>query len=315
LTPLERIAIIGAGSIGTAWAVVFALAGCDVAIHDQDADRKAMARRELGERLADIGEFIGLPETSAALQARVTFHDALVDAVGSATYVQECIVEEAQAKRRLFEALVPLLGPDAIIASSSSFIPASTLAPSGDLARRCLVVHPGNPPYLLRVVEIVPSDQTDSSVVDRALALMHSVGMAPVLVRKEIEGFVFNRLQGAMLREAYALVRDGVVSATEIDRIVTDGLGLRWSVIGPFETADLNTRGGIAAHAERMLPAYRRMGAERGETVPAWPKETIDAVIDERRQTLRLDDWAKRVRWRDRELLALLADRAKRGRR
>ena len=97
---------------------------------------------------------------------------------------------------------------------------------------------------------------------------------------------------------------------SEIDHLVRDGLGLRWSVIGPFETADLNTRGGIAVHAERMLPAYRRMGEERGETRAAWTPETIAAVVNERRNSLPLEDWNERVAWRDRELMKLMAARA-----
>ena len=116
---------------------------------------------------------------------------------------------------------------------------------------------------------------------------------------------MFNRLQGALLREAYCLVRDGVVAVEDIDRLVRDSLGLRWSVIGPFETADLNTRGGVASHAEKMGPAYARMGAERGQNDP-WPPELVGGVEQERRQPLPLDQWAERVAWRDRAIMAVL---------
>jgi 3-hydroxyacyl-CoA dehydrogenase len=126
-----------------------------------------------------------------------------------------------------------------------------------------------------------------------------------VSLRREIDGFVFNRLQGALLREAYCLVRDGVASTADIDRLVRDGLGLRWSVIGPFETVDLNTRGGIAAHALRMGPAYLRMGQERGQNDP-WTDELVAQVTAERRAALPLESWEERVAWRDRALMALL---------
>jgi 3-hydroxyacyl-CoA dehydrogenase len=132
--------------------------------------------------------------------------------------------------------------------------------------------------------------------------------MEPVIVRKEVEGFVFNRLQGALLREAYCLVRDGVVSVEEVDRVVRDGLGLRWSVIGPFETADLNTRGGIASHAEKMGPAYARMGAQRGQNDP-WTPDLVAKVTAQRRALLPLERWEERVAWRDRALMALIRDR------
>ncbi len=138
--------------------------------------------------------------------------------------------------------------------------------------------------------------------------MLESAGMEPVLVRKEVEGFVFNRLQGALLREAYCLVRDGVVAVEDVDRIVRDGLGMRWSVIGPFETADLNTQGGIAAHAQKMGPSYARMGAERGQHDP-WTPDLVAKVTAERRALLPLDRWAERVAWRDRRLMALARHR------
>jgi 3-hydroxyacyl-CoA dehydrogenase len=124
-----------------------------------------------------------------------------------------------------------------------------------------------------------------------------------VVVRTEVEGFVFNRLQGALLREAYCLVRDGVVDVADIDEIVRSGLGRRWSIIGPFETADLNTRGGIASHAEKMGPAYERMGAERGQHDP-WTAELVAEVAAQRRRILPLEEWEQRVEWRDAQLLA-----------
>jgi 3-hydroxyacyl-CoA dehydrogenase len=132
--------------------------------------------------------------------------------------------------------------------------------------------------------------------------------MEPVIVRQEVEGFVFNRLQGALLREAYCLVRDGVASVEEVDRVVRDGLGLRWSVLGPFETADLNTRGGIASHAEKMGPAYARMGAQRGQNDP-WTPDLVAKVTAQRRALLPLERWDERVAWRDRKLMAHIRDR------
>jgi 3-hydroxyacyl-CoA dehydrogenase len=158
----------------------------------------------------------------------------------------------------------------------------------------------------LPVVELVPARFTDPDVVARVHDLLAEAGMSPVLVAREVEGFVFNRLQGALLREAYCLVRDGVVSPGDVDRVVRDGLGRRWSVIGPFETAHLNTRGGIESHAEKMGPAYARMGAERGQHDP-WTPDLVRRVAD----GLPLDRWEQRVAWRDEALIAL--ERARRA--
>jgi 3-hydroxyacyl-CoA dehydrogenase len=171
---------------------------------------------------------------------------------------------------------------------------------------RCLVVHPGNPPYLLPVAELVPAPFTDSATVARTQELLTAAEMMPVLVHHEIEGFVFNRLQGALLREAYRLVRDGVASAADVDAVVSHGLGRRWAVIGPFATADLNTRGGLGRHAELMGPAYLRMGAEHGE-VEEWPVELVAQVAESVHTTLPLDQWATNVLRRDRALMRISA--------
>lgn len=299
------IAIIGAGSIGAGWAIVFASAGCRVALQDRDAARLSASRDEIGGRLESLAEF-GLAAAAAdEILDRIRFLTDLEEAVAGADHVQECVPEDLELKRRLFAELDRLAGPDAVIASSSSFLPASMFA--ADLARRarCLVVHPANPPYLLRVAELVPAPFTDAGTVERTATLMTACGMTPVRLGREIAGFVYNRLQGALLREAYCLVRDGITSVDDLDRLVRDGLGLRWSVIGPFETADLNTRGGIAAHAERMGPAYQRMGEERGQHDP-WTPELVAEVTAARRRALPLERWQDRVTWRDRALMALL---------
>jgi 3-hydroxyacyl-CoA dehydrogenase len=282
------IAVVGAGSIGVGWAIVFARAGRDVAIYDPDPARLRAAPAELEARVTDV-------------TGRVTWHGELADAVRGALHVQECAPEDLALKRELFARLDELADPDVPLASSSSALTASSFAPG---RARCLVAHPGNPPYLLPVVEVVPAPFTDAAVVERVTTLLEDVGMSPVRVKREIEGFVFNRLQGALLREAYCLVRDGVASVDDVDRVVREGPGRRWAIMGPFETADLNTRGGIAVHARRLGPAYARMGAERGQDDP-WTDELVEQVTRERRALLPLEEWEERVAWRDRALAAL----------
>jgi len=276
-----RVAVVGGGSIGVGWAVVFARAGFEVALHEPDAARREAVPREVTERGA----------------GPIAVHADLDAALAGAEHVQECAPEDLELKRELFAALTTLTR-DVPLASSSSAIVASRFAPGNP---RALVAHPGNPPYLLPIVELVPAPFTDPAIVDRVEQTMRQAGMSPVRVHMEIEGFVFNRLQGAVLREAYCLVRDGVASVDDVDRVMREGLGRRWAVIGPFETADLNTRGGIAEHAKRLGPAYARMGAERGQDDP-WTPELVEHVTRERRQLLPLDQWEERVAWRDRQL-------------
>lgn len=306
------IAIVGAGSIGVGWAIVFATAGHPVRLQDPAADRLCAASAEIAARVEDLHASGLCAKRPADVLARITEGCELRQALEGCGYIQECALEDLELKRRLFAELDALAPPGCPIASSSSFMPASRFAADLPGRSRCLVVHPGNPPFLLRVAEVVPAPFTAPDTVERTEALLRRADMTPVRVAKEVEGFVFNRLQGAMLREAYCLVRDGVASVEDIDRVVRDGLGLRWAAIGPFETVDLNTRGGIAAHAERMGPSYARMGAERGQDDP-WTAELVADVAAQRRAALPLDQWAERVAWRDRLVMALL--RARQGKR
>ena len=305
MTTQPRIAVVGAGSIGSGWAIAFACGGFEVALQDEDTTRLDVARKEVAARLADLEAYELLAEAPAAVLGRIKCHAKLGEAVAGAGHVQECVPEDLALKRRLFAELDRLAAPEANLASSSSFLPASAFASELAGRVRCLVVHPGNPPYLLRLAEIVPASFTAAETIDRVAALLQACGLVPIRLHREIEGFVFNRLQGALLREAYCLVRDGVAEVEEIDRIMRDGLGLRWSVIGPFETADLNMRGGIAAHARQMGPAYARMGADRGQNDP-WSAELVAEVTAARRALLPLSGWEERVAWRDRALMALL---------
>ena len=304
----SAVAVIGAGSIGTGWAIVFAAAGFAVRLQDTDALRLDTAREEATARLTDLAAYGLLAEPVGEVAARIGLASSLEAAVDGAVHVQECVPEQLELKQRLFVRLDALAPAGCPIASSSSFMPASRLAADLPGRARCLVVHPGNPPYLLRAAEVVPAPFTARETVVCTEELLRRTGIVPVRVGREIEGFVFNRLQGAVLREAYCLVRDGVATVADIDRLVRDGLGLRWAAIGPFETVDLNTRGGIAAHAERMGPAYARMGAERGQDDP-WTPELVAEVTAQRRAQLDLADWGNRVAWRDRMLMALLQAR------
>ncbi len=299
------IAIVGAGSIGVAWALVFAMAGFHARLQDPDPVRRANAPQELAAKARQLVAS-GLCDVSEAeIAKRIQIVDTLAEALADAIHVQENAPEKLEVKRALFHEFARLAPADATLASSSSAIVASAFAPDGAGRERCLVVHPGNPPFLLRVVEVVPAPFTHIDAVNAIEALLRRAAMRPARIAKEVEGFVFNRLQGAVLREAYCLVRDGVINVADLDAVMTEGLGLRWSVIGPFETADLNTRGGIASHAEKMGPAYARMGAERGQRDP-WTADLVARVDAERRALVPLARWEERVAWRDEALIRMV---------
>ncbi len=298
----EEIAIVGAGSIGVAWAAVFVAAQKTVRLFDPDTQRLVDAKRECLEIIEAL-RARGLAKTpDRAPEDLITTHHNLKDAVKNVTYVQECAPEKLSLKQKLFAEIAEYAPLNAILASSSSATPISAVVSAFDFRDRCLVVHPLNPPYLLRVVEIVPAEFTDEAITKQAADVMHSAGMEPLQLGSEIEGFLFNRLQGALLREAYCLVRDDIASVEEVDKAIRDGLGVRWSVLGVFETVDLNTRGGIASHAKKLGPAYARMGAERGQNDP-WTDPLVSKVAAQRREELPLDKWEEMVAWRDARLM------------
>lgn len=304
-SPKEPVAVAGAGSIGVAFALVFARAGHEVRVWDPYPEALERARRELTDRASQLAAH-GLAGDPDGLTARVTFTADPAKAVTEAALLQECAPERLEVKRDLVRDAARAAPADTVFASSSSAIRPSLL--SADLPRevaaRVLVGHPGNPPYLIPVIELVPSPATAPWALETARALYTGAGLRPVTVRNEPEGFVFNRLQGAVLREAYCLLRDGVATVDEIDEVMRSGLGRRWSLIGPFETADLNTRGGLASHAGKMGPAYARMGAERGQNDP-WTPELVESAVRQRRALLPLESWEDRVRWRDEQLMRL----------
>ena len=303
-----RIAIIGGGSIGTAFAIVHARAGHLVRLFDADPARRSVLVDEIAASLAELAAFGLLEGDSEHVLGRVEVVDSLERALSEVDLVHECAPENLELKRKLTGEIDAIAGRGAVIASASSAITASEYAADVAGRDRCLVAHPGNPPFLLPVIEIVPAPFTSPGAAAKASSILSAAGMSPVVLHKEVKGFVFNRLQGALLREAYCLVRDGVVGVDDVDRVVRDGLGLRWAVIGPFETVDLNTRGGIERHAALLGPAYAAMGAERGQHDP-WTPDLVARVTAERRQLLPLDERDARVRWRDRQLMRLLASR------
>ena len=303
-----HIAIAGGGLVGSGWAIVFARAGESVRIYDADANIRNGIMDVIRGQLEDLKDNRLVDDVNAILD-RIQVCSTLQYAIGGAIYVQESVFEQTDVKTEISAAIAPLLSDGAVVGSSTSGIPASDFTENLTNRNRFLVAHPVNPPYLAPIVEIVPTPWTDESAVESAMALMRTVGQSPVLVRREIKGFLLNRLQGALLREAWALFEGGYASAEDIDKTVSEGLGLRWSFMGPFETIDLNAPGGVKDYAERLGPLYHAIDASRDNPQP-WSPDLIRAIEAERRTVLPEADLAKRRNWRDRRLMALAAHKA-----
>ncbi|MHB0777253.1 3-hydroxyacyl-CoA dehydrogenase [Halomonas sp. WWR20] len=302
-----HIAIVGAGLVGSGWIIVFARAGRAVRVFDDDQGLRQALRDTLAAQLKELAAH-GLVDDPATILERIQICESLGEAVEGASYVQESVLERADIKKRISASIADYLAPGAVVGSSTSGIPASAF--TSDVSRReqFLVVHPVNPPYLIPVVELVPTPWTAPEAVETARQLMEAVGQSAVLVQREIEGFILNRLQGVLLREAWALYEEGYASIEDIDKTVRDGLGLRWSFMGPFETIDLNAPGGIADYAERLGPLYHSIALSRTDQEP-WRTSLIKAVEAERRGALPYSSLAERRSWRDKRLMALVAHR------
>ena len=157
---------------------------------------------------------------------------------------------------------------------------------------------------MISIAEVVPAKFTSEQAIKTCTDLLNKVGIIPIRVNNEPQGFVFNRLQGAILREAYCLVRDGIISPTDLDLIVTEGLGKRWSIVGPFATSALNVRGGIKAHVARMGKSYFEMGSERGQNDP-WDEALVERVAADIESKLPDAKWEKNTQKRDLALMKL----------
>ncbi len=302
---MEKIAVIGSGLIGRAWAMVFARAGHPVKVYDNapGAVDKALGLIKAG--LAELKDAGLIDEDPAAIMKRVTAAQTLEDAVGDADYVQENTSEKPDVKREVYAKLDAAAPAHCILASSTSTIQTSRFSEGLKGKHRCIVAHPVNPPHVVPIVEISPAPWTSPEVIEKTRALHLKVGQVPITVKKEVEGFILNRLQAALLREAWRLVGEDYVSAEDLDKTIRDGLGLRWAFMGPFETIDLNAPGGIADYAARFGAAFESMMGNV-EYKP-WGKDLIARIEAQRRELMPHEKHAEREAWRDRRLMALVA--------
>jgi L-gulonate 3-dehydrogenase len=235
--------------------------------------------------------------------------ERLEEALAGAAHVQENAPEVLATKRALFAELDRLAAPGTVLASSSSALVPSSFSEQLAGRARCLVAHPINPPYLIPAVELVPAPWTDPAVMERTRALMVAVGQAPIVMKRELDGFIMNRMQGALLQEAFRLVASGECSPEDIDVGICQGIGLRWAFMGPFETIDLNAPGGIRDYIERYEQIYVRLWPSQSH-IASWAGQA-GPLERSRAATLPRDRLVARQAWRDRRLMALAAHKRK----
>ena len=305
---MPTVGVVGAGLIGRAWANVFARAGWDVRLWDPDKDALAAAPGLIEEALHDVARH-GLAEDAAAAARRITPAASLEEAVQDVAFVQENGPERVEVKLEVFARLDAAAPPAAILASSSSAIVASRFTEKLKGRARCLIAHPVNPPHVVPIVELCGAPWTSADTITRARAIYESVGQVPIEVRKEIDGFILNRMQGVLLSEAMRLVGEGFVSAEDLDKTIRDGLGLRWAFMGPFETIELNAPGGIPDYCARYGPSLGRLQDAMGGS-EVYRKENVDRIMAQWPLTPSARKIADKMRWRDKRLAALRVHKA-----
>lgn len=304
---MSKVAIVGSGFIGRAWAITFARAGHSVALWDSDSSVPPKAIEYIARMLPELSEndlLAGLRPD--AVLANLGVETSLESVLAGATHVQENAPEKLDVKKALFADLDRLSPSDAVIASSTSAILPSLFTENLPGRHRCLVVHPINPPYLIPAVEVVPAPWTSPEVVTRARDFLVEVGQASIVMKRELDGFIMNRMQGALLEEAFRLVADGYATPEDIDIGIRDGLALRWSFMGPFETIDLNAPGGVRDYVERYQGIYARLFPQMQRRVD-WASDVLNTIEADRRAHLSAADLGKRQAWRDRRLMVLAA--------
>lgn len=295
----QKIAVIGSGVMGHGIAQVYALAGFDVCLYDlrQELLTKAVESIEKSMSLLIAENALAESEKQAALE-RIRLSTDLQDAVADADVITEAVPEVIEVKWELFAKLEAYAKPEAVIASNTSTFSISRLIEKAQSPHRYIITHFFNPAQLVPLVEIVRHEKTAEEVVQRVTKLMRAIGKSPVLLKKDVPGFIANRLQTALMREAFFLLREGVAEARDIDTVMKDGIGFRWAFVGPIETADF---GGLDTwkrvmdnlapelDASRNAPAIISERVEKGELgtktgagIYSYPEDSVAEAIKRR---------------------------------
>ncbi|XP_058546357.1 lambda-crystallin homolog isoform X1 [Neofelis nebulosa] len=302
------VVIVGSGLIGRSWAMLFASGGFRVKLYD-------IEQQQVTNALENIRKEMMFLEQSGSLKGSLGAQDQLSlisgclniqEAVEGALHIQECVPENLELKKRIFAQLDQIIDDQVVLSSSTSCLLPSQLFAGLAHVQQCLVAHPVNPPYYVPLVELVPHPETAPATVDRTHALMRKIGQSPVRVLKEMDGFVLNRLQYAVISEAWRLVEEGIVSPSDLDLVMSDGLGMRYAFIGPLETMHLNAEG-MLSYCDRYSEGMKHVLKTFGP-IPEFSGATVEKVNQAMCLKVPADPehLAARRRWRD-ECLQRLA--------
>lgn len=295
----KKIVIIGSGLIGQSWAMIFASVGYKVSIYDIVASQVENALKQAKDQLNRL-EQRGLLRGKLNAEQQFSCISGCTDlkqAVTGSFFLQECVPENLEMKKTLYKQLDEIVDDNIILSSSTSTFMPSLFTEGMKHRAQVLVSHPVNPPYYVPLVEVVPSPWTKPEIASTVRALMTEVGQKPVVLSREIAGFVLNRIQYAILNECWRLIADGILDVKDMDSVMSDGLGMRYAFLGPMETTHLNAEG-FRSYCDRYASTIAAVSGTMGPT-PVMTEPLVNNINQQLEAMCPIEDLDKRRAWRD----------------
>ena len=300
---MDKIGICGAGLIGASWAIGFANAGFKCFVYDANQNSFVKFRKTSNKLIQDL-RIINSDIDEVRINSNIKLNCNIEEICNDSVLVQESVVEDLEIKKKIFVQLDKLTSENTIIASSSSYLLISRISELVKHKHRCINAHPALPPHIVPFVEVAGGENTDSKIIKHAVSIYKKAKYAAITVNKEAEGFILNRLQGALLNEAVRLHEGGFASMEDIDIALKHALGIRWAFMGPFEIMDLNAPEGIKDSFTRYRKGIQNLAKEQN-SVPEYSEEYLNKLEMDQRKRLSYDQRDNRVEKRN-KMIALI---------